>query len=89
MTRSGLSHWQLDVSPSRPPACWRKRSARRRHSRVNTCSPAGASSSPSILVCSACTMGCSCGDVYVTQDGKTGHVIRMDEGTMAVRSFEK
>jgi len=28
-------------------------------------------------------------DVYVTQDGKTGHMIRMDNGTMAVRSFEK
>ena len=28
-------------------------------------------------------------DVYVTQDGTKGHMIRMDEGNMAVRSFEK
>jgi hypothetical protein len=28
-------------------------------------------------------------DVYVTNDGKKGHMIRMDEGNMAVRSFEK
>ena len=28
-------------------------------------------------------------DVYVSQDGKTGHMIRMDEGSMAVRSLEK
>jgi hypothetical protein len=28
-------------------------------------------------------------DVYVTSDGKKGHMIRMDEGNMAVRSFEK
>lgn len=28
-------------------------------------------------------------DVYVTADGKRGHMIRMDEGNMAVRSFEK
>ena len=28
-------------------------------------------------------------DVYVTGDGKRGHMIRMDEGNMAVRSFEK
>ena len=28
-------------------------------------------------------------DVYVTSDGKRGHMIRMDEGNMAVRSFEK
>jgi len=28
-------------------------------------------------------------DVYVTRDGKKGHMIRMDEGSMAVRSFEK
>ena len=28
-------------------------------------------------------------DIYVTQDGKTGHMIRMDDGAMAVRSFEK
>lgn len=28
-------------------------------------------------------------DVYVTQDGKTGHMIRMDDGSMAVRNFEK
>jgi hypothetical protein len=28
-------------------------------------------------------------DVYATSDGKRGHLIRMDEGNMAVRSFEK
>jgi hypothetical protein len=28
-------------------------------------------------------------DVYVTQDGRLGHMIRMDAGSMAVRSFEK
>src|SRR5215207_1259166 len=28
-------------------------------------------------------------DVYLTSDGKKGHMIRMDEGNMAVRSFEK
>jgi hypothetical protein len=28
-------------------------------------------------------------DVYVTGDGKRGHMVRMDEGNMAVRSFEK
>ena len=28
-------------------------------------------------------------DLYVTSDGKKGHIIRMDEGNMAVRSFEK
>ena len=28
-------------------------------------------------------------DVYVTGDGRKGHMIRMDEGNMAVRSFEK
>lgn len=28
-------------------------------------------------------------DVYVTSDGRTGHMIRMDEGNMAVRTFEK
>jgi len=28
-------------------------------------------------------------DLYVTQDHKRGHIIRMDEGSMAVRSFEK
>jgi hypothetical protein len=28
-------------------------------------------------------------DVYVTSDGRKGHIIRMDEGNMAVRSFEK
>jgi hypothetical protein len=28
-------------------------------------------------------------DVYATADGKKGHMIRMDEGNMAVRSFEK
>ena len=28
-------------------------------------------------------------DVYVTSDGRKGHMIRMDEGSMAVRSFEK
>lgn len=28
-------------------------------------------------------------DMYVTADGKTGHIVRMDEGTMAVRTFER
>jgi hypothetical protein len=28
-------------------------------------------------------------DIYTTADGKRGHMIRMDEGNMAVRSFEK
>lgn len=28
-------------------------------------------------------------DLYVTNDGRKGHIIRMDEGNMAVRSFEK
>lgn len=28
-------------------------------------------------------------DLYVTADGKRGNIIRMDEGNMAVRSFEK
>ena len=28
-------------------------------------------------------------DVYVTSDGRKGNIIRMDEGNMAVRSFEK
>lgn len=28
-------------------------------------------------------------DVYVTADGRKGHIIRMDDGNMAVRSFEK
>jgi hypothetical protein len=28
-------------------------------------------------------------DVYVTSDGRKGQMIRMDEGNMAVRSFEK
>jgi hypothetical protein len=28
-------------------------------------------------------------DIYVTADGRKGHMIRMDEGNMAVRSFEK
>ena len=28
-------------------------------------------------------------DVYVTGDGRKGNMIRMDEGNMAVRSFEK
>ena len=28
-------------------------------------------------------------DIYVTADGKKGNIIRMDEGNMAVRSFEK
>jgi hypothetical protein len=28
-------------------------------------------------------------DLYVTEDGKRGHIIRMDEGNMAVRSFER
>ena len=28
-------------------------------------------------------------DLYVTEDRKRGHLIRMDEGNMAVRSFEK
>jgi hypothetical protein len=28
-------------------------------------------------------------DLYVTEDRKRGHIIRMDEGSMTVRSFEK
>jgi len=28
-------------------------------------------------------------DLYVAEDHKRGHIIRMDEGNMAVRSFEK
>ncbi len=28
-------------------------------------------------------------DVYATQDGRIGHMIRTDDGSMAVRSFEK
>ena len=28
-------------------------------------------------------------DLYVTEDHKRGNIIRMDEGSMAVRSFEK
>src|SRR5829696_1659161 len=28
-------------------------------------------------------------DLYVTEDRKRGHIIRMDEGNMAVRSFER
>jgi hypothetical protein len=28
-------------------------------------------------------------DIYVNRDGTKGHMIRMDEGNMAVRSFEK
>jgi hypothetical protein len=28
-------------------------------------------------------------DVYVTQDGKIGEMVRMDEGSMAVRRLEK
>ncbi len=28
-------------------------------------------------------------DLYVTEDHKQGHIVRMDEGSMAVRSFEK
>ncbi len=28
-------------------------------------------------------------DVYITQDGKTGHMIRTDEGSWATRSFQK
>jgi hypothetical protein len=28
-------------------------------------------------------------DLYVTEDHKRGHIIRMDDGSMAVRSFEK
>jgi hypothetical protein len=28
-------------------------------------------------------------DVYVTQDGRMGHMIRTDAGSMAVRTFEK
>jgi hypothetical protein len=28
-------------------------------------------------------------DLYVTEDHKRGHMIRMDEGNMAIRSFEK
>jgi hypothetical protein len=28
-------------------------------------------------------------DMYVTSDGRKGNIVRMDEGNMAVRSFEK
>ena len=28
-------------------------------------------------------------DLYLTEDHKRGHIVRMDEGSMAVRSFEK
>src|SRR5215204_218286 len=28
-------------------------------------------------------------DLYLTEDRKRGHIIRMDEGNMAVRSFER
>ena len=28
-------------------------------------------------------------DLYVTEDHKRGHIIRMDDGSMAIRSFEK
>src|SRR5215212_4189930 len=28
-------------------------------------------------------------DLYVTEDRRRGHIIRMDEGNMAVRSFER
>ena len=28
-------------------------------------------------------------DMYVTEDGRTGHIIRMGDGAMAVRSFQK
>jgi hypothetical protein len=28
-------------------------------------------------------------DLYVSEDHKRGNIIRMDEGNMAVRSFEK
>ena len=28
-------------------------------------------------------------DLYLTEDHRRGHIIRMDEGSMAVRSFEK
>jgi hypothetical protein len=28
-------------------------------------------------------------DIYVRSDGRKGHIIRMDEGNMAVRTFEK
>ncbi|MGD9845292.1 MAG: hypothetical protein AB7O60_12020 [Variibacter sp.] len=28
-------------------------------------------------------------DIYLTEDHRRGHMIRMDEGSMAVRSFEK
>ena len=28
-------------------------------------------------------------DFYLTEDRKRGHIIRMDEGNMAVRSFER
>jgi hypothetical protein len=28
-------------------------------------------------------------DLYLTEDHKRGHIIRMDDGSMAVRSFEK
>lgn len=28
-------------------------------------------------------------DFYLTEDGRLGHMLRMDEGTMAVRTFQK
>ncbi len=28
-------------------------------------------------------------DMYITQDGRTGHIMRTDEGTMAVRTFHR
>jgi len=28
-------------------------------------------------------------DIYIGEDGRRGHMIRMDEGNMAVRNFEK
>jgi hypothetical protein len=28
-------------------------------------------------------------DIFVTKDGRTGHMIRMDDGAMAVRSFQR
>jgi hypothetical protein len=28
-------------------------------------------------------------DLYLTEDGRKGHILRMDEGNMAVRTFEK
>jgi hypothetical protein len=31
----------------------------------------------------------ACPDRYLTEDDKRGHIIRMDDGSMAVRSFEK